>query len=150
MTQLGPRKVRELLNRPFVAVINGQSWNGSNEGFVSTGIKSICQLKTKEGFEIRLTSNHPVMKVTELTRYKINTEWVQAGSLKSRDKIVVNDHRSIQSWPGKYTEGEGYLVGLLLGDGTLKTDKAVLSSWGEDKGAKAMRALVMLCDQHAA
>lgn len=139
MTEDGPRQVRELLGNPFVAMVNGKLWNGSPTGFFSTGIKPLCRLTTKEGFEISLTKNHPVMKVKGLTRYEVSTEWAQAGSLKPQDKVVVSNHRGIGGWKGKYTEAEGYLVGLLLGDGTVKKDKAVLSSWGEDDGAKAVR-----------
>ena len=43
------------------------------------------------------------------------------------DRVVLNDHRALDSWPGRYGEAEGYLVGLLLGCGTLKKDNAVLS-----------------------
>ncbi|MBF0762819.1 ribonucleoside reductase, partial [Dysgonomonas mossii] len=43
--------------------------------------------------------------------------------------IVLNDHRALPGWNGEGTEAEGYLLGLLIGDGTLKADKAVISVW---------------------
>ena len=141
MTEEGARQVLDLIDKPFVAVINGEKWNGSKEGFFSTGVKRVFRLMTREGFEVRLTENHPLMKVKELTRSKVRTEWVEVGCLKPEDKVVLNSHQNGDGWKGKYGEGEGYLVGLLLGDGTVKDDKVVLSSWGEESGSKAVRNL---------
>ena len=45
------------------------------------------------------------------------------------DEILLNDHRAGAPWSGPHSEDEGYLLGLLVGDGTLKSDKAVLSVW---------------------
>lgn len=141
MTEDGPRQVVDLIGKGFVAIVQGKRWNGSREGFFSTGVKPVCQLKTKEGFELRLTKDHPLMKVSKLTRWKSETEWEKAENVKAGDRIVLNDHGNLEGWKGKYTKGEGYLIGLLLGDGTIKQDKAVLSSWGEENGSKAIRSL---------
>ena len=59
----------------------------------------------------------------------MTTEWIEAGSLRPGDEIVLHDHRKAREWGGPGTEAEGYLVGLLVGDGTLKEDAAVLSAW---------------------
>ncbi len=141
MTEEGPMQVRGLLGKPFVAVVNGERWNDSRAGFFATGRKPVLKLKTREGFELRLTENHPVLKVQELTKYATRTKWVKASDLKPEDKIVMNNHRNLKGWSGNYAEGEGYFAGLLLGDGTVKEDKVVLSSWGEENGSKAVREL---------
>ncbi len=138
MTSKGARQVRDIINKKFTAVINGEYYESDRNGFFFTGIKEVLKLKTKEGFEIRLTEGHPVLKIKRITRYTIETEWCRAGKLKKGDKILLNNHRSV-SWTGKYSEEEGYLIGLLLGDGTIKRDKVVLSSWGEGVGAKSVR-----------
>ncbi|MBI2267805.1 MAG: ribonucleoside reductase class II, partial [Armatimonadetes bacterium] len=49
--------------------------------------------------------------------------------------LLLHDHRELRGWKGSYTEGEGYLLGLLVGDGTLKADKAVLSVWNPETRA---------------
>ena len=141
MTENGPRKVADLVEKKFIAIVDGERWESSSEGFFPTGVKPVYKLVTKEGFEICLTRDHPVMKVRKKTRYRVETEWVKAGDLKKGDKILLNNHREADFWNGKFTFEEGYLIGLLLGDGTLKKDKAILSSWGEDKGSKAVRKL---------
>ena len=45
------------------------------------------------------------------------------------DLVVLNDHRANPTWAGELTLEQGYLLGLLVGDGSLKTDKAVLAVW---------------------
>jgi ribonucleoside-diphosphate reductase alpha chain len=59
-------------------------------------------------------------------------EWTAAGELRTHDEVVLNDHRALSGWKGAGTEGEGYLLGLLIGDGSLKDEKAVLSVWAPD------------------
>lgn len=141
MTEAGPRKVQDVIGKLFTAIVHGKRWNGTKDGFFSTGIKPVYTLKTKEGFELRLTDNHPVQKVKRLTRWVLKSEWAKAGKVKPGDKLVLNNHRELRSWKGNLGEKEGYLIGLLLGDGTIKEDKAVLSSWGDSKGGKSIRAL---------
>src|SRR4030043_970093 len=142
MTKDGPRQVKELRNKMFLAIVNGEEWKSTKEGFFETGRKPVYELRTKEGFELRLTGDHNVMAVKKFARWRIVTEWKNAKSLEAGGKVVLNDHQNM-SWKGRYTEKEGYLIGLLIGDGTIKQDKTILSSWGEDAGAKAVRKLVL-------
>ncbi len=136
MTSNGAMQVKELVGKSFIAVVNGKKWNGSEKGFFSTGIKPIYRVICNEGYQLKVTANHRILKIKKLTRYKIETEWVEAGNLKAGDKVMVNGHQDFSCWNGKYGEGEGYLIGLLLGDGTLKEDKAVLSNWSDNTSAR--------------
>ncbi|MBW8726135.1 MAG: ribonucleoside reductase [Inquilinus limosus] len=125
----GPRTVGDLLGRPFVALVNGQPASSGPEGFFPTGRKPVLRLETAEGHALRLTADHPVLVATEVSRFRIETEWRKAGELQPGDRVRLHDHGDGLAWPGIGSENEGYLVGLLIGDGTLKSDKAVLSVW---------------------
>ncbi|HZE86784.1 MAG TPA: LAGLIDADG family homing endonuclease, partial [Methylomirabilota bacterium] len=128
-TSVGPRQVRDLIGTPFVARVDGQNYLSGSRGFFKTATKQVVQLQTKEGHSLSLTPDHKVRRVTRLTRYTIETEWIEAGKLTSLDKILLHDHRNGSEWKGIYSFNDGYLVGLLVGDGTLKKDKAILSVW---------------------
>jgi len=129
MTQHGARQVSELIGTPFTAMVDGKPYATESQGFFFTGTKPVLRLNTTEGHSLRLTADHQVLRVSRLTRHVRETEWVKAGELKANDQIVLNDHRALTGWNGAHNEAEGYLIGLLIGDGTLKNDKAVLSVW---------------------
>ena len=129
MTDRGGHQVRNLIGETFSAIVDGKSYPTESQGFFYTGTKQVLRLKTAEGHSLRLTADHPVLRISRMTRYMRETEWVKAGELRSGDQIVLHDHRAMQSWGGAHNEEEGYLIGLLIGDGTLKNDKAVLSVW---------------------
>lgn len=128
-TVSGPRQVIDLLGKPFLALVNGQNKLSGPNGFFRTGTKKVVRIKTEEGFQLRLTSDHLILTVSEMRRNTLKTIWYKAGGLKKGDKIVLHNHRSNPYWSGQYTFNDGYLLGLLIGDGTLKHDKAVLSVW---------------------
>ena len=125
----GARQVCELIGRPFDAIVDGVAWRSGEEGFFPTGRKKTVELETEEGETLRLTDDHLVRVVTEQTRWRQEKDWRKAGALKAGDRVVLHDHRGAEGWAGQYTEAEGYLIGLLVGDGTIKADKAVLSVW---------------------
>ncbi|MCH7540474.1 MAG: ribonucleoside reductase [Proteobacteria bacterium] len=128
-TDAGPRRVDELKGAPFTALVDGKPHRSAAAGFFRTGRKSVLRITTREGFTLRLTADHPVLTAAPKTRHAVVKEWTKAGALKPGDTIVLNDHRESAHWPGPYGENEGYLVGLLVGDGTLKKDIAVLTAW---------------------
>lgn len=135
-TSQGPRQAASLAGREFKARIDGADYS-SPDGFFCTGIKPLIRLETMEGYDLELTANHRVLRVLEDTARNFETEWCAAGDLKPFDKIVINSHRLNTAWHGPYTYDEGYLIGLLIGDGTLKADKAVLSVWLDREAAFA-------------
>ncbi len=132
MTEDGPRQVASLIGQDFKAVIDGRSYRLQSQGFFETGYKPVLSLRTREGYRLRLTADHRVRRVARKTRYSLELDWIEAGRLQAGDEIVLNDHRALQGWAGQGSEAEGYLIGLLLGDGTLKADKAVLSVWAPE------------------
>ncbi|MDD2699987.1 MAG: LAGLIDADG family homing endonuclease [Sideroxydans sp.] len=159
MTSEGARQVHELIGQPFFAIVDGKPYATESQGFFFTGSKQVFRLHTREGHALRLTADHPVLRISRMTRYVRETEWVKAVELQPNDQIVLHDHRAFNAWQGTHTEAEGYLIGLLIGDGTLKNDKAVLSVWdvaalkranGGDVQPSSGAANVMLAAEQAA
>ncbi|HXF18509.1 MAG TPA: LAGLIDADG family homing endonuclease, partial [Burkholderiales bacterium] len=133
MTTDGPRQVAELVGRSFSAVVDGQVFESGQEGFFSSGKKPVVEVTTDEGLTLRLTADHKVLRVKRMTRFVRETGWTEAAELCMGDHIVLHNHRAFSGWDGFGNEQQGYLVGLLVGDGTLKDDTAVLSVWGSQK-----------------
>jgi len=138
-TTEGPRKVMDLVDRDFDAVVNGKAW-GAN-GFFRTGTKPVFDLGTSEGPSLRLTGNHRIARLPEGVTDPSLAQWVRTDELGPGDRILLNEHGST-GWSGSRSEDEGYLMGLLIGDGTLKTDSAILSSWGDGPGPSSVRERV--------
>ncbi|WP_034386615.1 LAGLIDADG family homing endonuclease [Deinococcus sp. YIM 77859] len=139
MTAAGARQVHELIHRPFEALIDGVAYPTVSDGFFLTGVKPVVRLTTTDGYEVRLTSDHRVLRVSSMTRSKTRTEWVAAGDLLPGDKVVLHDHREITEWSGDgmCSDAEGYRMGL----GTLDTDgSAILSVWPQNDGTEAVMA----------
>ena len=147
LTAEGPRMVKDLVGKTASLIIDGKEYKTSQEGFFSTGIKPLLSIETKEGYKVRATADHPLLKLCGTER-GTQKQWVKAGELKPGDLIMLHNHRCLNGWQGLYDEGEGYLMGLLIGDGTLKEDKALLSAWPDegidtvmDKAHEAAQAL---------
>ena len=141
MTTEGPAQVADLVGRPFVAVVDGRAYRVESQGFFKTGTKPVLQLQTEEGHVLRLTADHRVRRVARKTRYCLEVEWTEAAQLQPGDEVVLHDHRAFAGWGGAGTQAEGYLLGLLIGDGTLKADKAVISVWAPELKAVGQGAV---------
>lgn len=153
-TGAGPRQVADLLGRPFMARVDGADHASSKEGFFRTATKEVVRLQTVEGHALRLTADHRVRRVVRQTRWSQETEWCEAGRLVAGDQVVMNNHRENAAWPGAHGYEEGFLLGLLVGDGTLKKDAAVLSAWpsaaaanGDTPAPTALMAEALRCAQ---
>jgi len=134
-TSEGPRQIAELVGRPFTAIADGRLWASDERGFFSQGTKQTVHLRTREGYALRGTPDHLIRKIVRRTRWSCEWEWAQMGSLSTGDEILLHNHRSRPSWGAAdgRDDAEGYLLGLLVGDGTLKSDKAILCAWPGQK-----------------
>lgn len=133
----GPRQVKDLVGQQHSTYVNGELFSTTSEGFFSTGVKPVLSLQTQEGYRLRLTGNHRVLKVTAQTQYRQYTEWVAAEDLQPGDRLMLHDHRVLEGWEGAGTFDEGWLLGSLVGDGTFALNnqgemQGILGFWGDD------------------
>jgi len=128
-TAEGPRQVHQLVGRQFVARVSGEDYLSGPDGFFKTATKQVVKLTTREGYNLRLTADHQIRRVSKFSRYTTESEWCAVSELRQGDRVVLHDHRCNPEWPGTHNFGQGYLIGLLVGDGTIKEDSAVLSVW---------------------
>ncbi len=129
LTANGPRQIGAILGNPVNLVLHGQPTVSGEQGFFNNGAKNVFRLTTHEGHCLRLTADHKIRRAASVSRNRVVPEWVRADQLQPGDKLILNNHRALTAWPGQYGKAEGYLMGLLVGDGTLKADKAVISVW---------------------
>jgi ribonucleotide reductase class II len=147
-TEAGARQVKDLVGKQLALYVNGELFSTTPEGFWLTGVKPVYRVKTQEGFELRLTSNHKLLKVTAQTQKQQYVEWVELQELKTGDRILIHNHREIQPWDGNGTFDEGWLLGNLIGDGSLAATQwgqtAYLRYWEESQEEMGRYAVTLL------
>jgi len=123
LTDNGPRRVIDLLNSPFTAIVDGKPYQAT--AFWQTGIKTVLNIATSEGYSVRATEDHKILTPSG---------WVEAGMLEPGDEVVLNDHLGA-SWDGNGSEDDGYVLGNLIGDGTFYPDGTpCVALWTSDAG----------------
>jgi len=137
LTPDGPVQVKDILDRQVQLALNGSYSMSDEKGFFRTGIKNIIRVCTDRGYELKLTKDHLIRTAANMTRFKIDEEWKAAGDLSPGDRIILSNNRGIR-WEGKGSFDEGYLLGMLIGDGTLKNDGGIISVWGSDEEAVSL------------
>lgn len=125
MTSEGPRMVRDLIGTPFKARVHGCHYDTISEGFWKTGKKDVYLLETHEGHSLKLTEDHEV--------YSADSDKIKAKDLVEGQPIMLDHAQKNISWNGGGSFEEGYLIGMLVGDGTFmggpNKKNAVLSTW---------------------
>ncbi len=157
-TENGAQQVKNLIGTQQGVYVNGELFSTTPEGFFYTGTKPVVKLTTEEGYTLRLTPNHKVLKVTAQTSPSYispsggeregDTEWVAVEDLKPLDRVMLHNHRDIRPWEGNGTLEEGWLLGSLVGDGSLAetqwNDVGILRYWGETQDELSEYAVATL------
>ncbi|MBD2255799.1 ribonucleoside-triphosphate reductase, adenosylcobalamin-dependent [Nostoc parmelioides] len=147
-TEQGARQVKDLIGKQLSVYVNGELFSTTTEGFWFTGVKPILKVITQEGYELRLTGNHQLLKVTAQTQKKQYSEWVETQDLSPGDYILVHNHREIQPWDSFGTFDEGWLLGNLIGDGSIASTQwgktAYLRYWQDSQQEMGKYAVTLL------
>lgn len=132
LTNNVPCQIKDVINKKISLAKDGKFY--TTEGFFSTGKKEVFKIITKEGYEIKATENHLFLTAKKITRYKINTAWKELKELSQNDILILGNNRNI-AWKSNGNLEEGYLLGLLFGDGYLTKEKGIISIWKTDYGS---------------
>jgi len=112
--------------QPVEAVIDGRFGRMATTSPAShvfrTGTKPVFRLQTREGYYVRATADHRIM--TE-------RGWVELQELRPGDTIHILNRKG--GFGGAGSLELGRTLGWLVGDGTIKQDRAVLSFFGAEK-----------------
>jgi len=100
-TEQGAKQIKDLIKKPFNVFINGILYSSTDRGFFFNGIKPVYKLTTKEGYSIKLTKNHKLLK-------RDNT-WCELRDIKVGDKLQLNDNFDVE-WDGDGTYTEGFTI----------------------------------------
>jgi len=154
-TEDGPRQVADLIEDSFTAIVDGAKFPAN--AFYTTGNKNVVEVSTTEGFKLALTENHLVKKllgsrkVRDPNNYSgtLLTEnyedWIPAGELSPGDKIRLHNHKNFEHWKGSGNFSDGYLLGMLVGDGHItKCGLGAIEIW-EGNEAKDLMDVVLNC-----
>lgn len=127
-TSKGPRKVCDLVDSQFTAIVNGEKYRTTEKGFWYTGEKEVFEIVTKEGYKFQATANHPILTKQQLgyttsIRDALTLDlWAEVKDLKPGSKICLSNHQNLE-WDGEGDFDEGYILGWLVGDGYLSIQK---------------------------
>lgn len=135
VTKNGPQQIVDIINKPIDILSNGKFYH-SHSGFFNTGTREVYKIITKLGYSICATEDHPVLRVIELNKESIKTEWSKVSDLMIGDYIKLSENRGA-SWSGRGSQEEGYLLGINLtkdfglNDNTKATTKEIEQSSSE-------------------
>jgi ribonucleotide reductase alpha subunit len=93
-TEHGPRQIVDIVGEQMNLYVDGQLHSTDERGFYMTGTRQVCMLSTVEGFTLRATPDHKIMKTTG--------EWVAIKDLRVDDKVRIHNHKT-----SKYYEVSG-------------------------------------------
>lgn len=114
-TDNGPKRVADLVGKPFKARVDGVDHASGQTGFFRTATKPVIRLDTREGHSLRLTDDHRVRRIARFDGVGYTTEWCAAGQLHQGDRVLLNDHRSGAQWTGVGSLAEGSRLGHRAG-----------------------------------
>lgn len=98
----GLRLATDLVDKQFVARVDGQNHLSTTKGFWKTGSKKILNLELSSGRELKVTPNHKIL----------TTEgWKEADEINYDDEIIINNQRTLEITHSDMDFAKGYCLG---------------------------------------
>lgn len=107
-TEYGQKTIKELVQKNQNTIIATKDGHAVASSFFDNGVRPVKTLKTKFGYVLTGTDNHPVWTPHG---------WVDIKDLRSGDKIAVQPGR-LFALRDTITEQQAILYGYLTGDGS--------------------------------
>lgn len=124
LSESGPRRAVNMKGDSDERIIlNGIPYK-TNTGTFSKGFKPVYEVTTKEGYKFKATKDHRVLTTLDDLEYWSEVQYLQRGT-----KIKLNNHSNITWESNGQSKEEGYLVGLLIGDGSVSKHKETKSGF---------------------
>ncbi|NWF92836.1 MAG: TSCPD domain-containing protein [Syntrophaceae bacterium] len=137
-TSSGPKRIGEIIGKKTELLLHAKFHSSDHRGFFCTGRKIVFNVVTDRGYGLQATADHPLLVAEKVTRKEVKTSWKRLRDLKEGDALILSNNRGLD-WDGLGSFEEGYLLGLIVGDGTIKKENAVISVWGEGEGPESIR-----------
>jgi hypothetical protein len=125
-TTSGLLMAKEIVGRHTFIEINGKVIN--TDGTFVTGTKQLHRVTTEEGYSIRATDGHMFLVDYDGLRF-----WKFLKDIGVGDTLVINDVVN-NHWDGIGTEDDGYILGVLFGDGNVYRKGCGRLKFFEDDG----------------
>ena len=119
LTEEGIFTVEDLVNQPFNAVVNGETY--ASKGFWKTGEKPLYRLTTDRGYTLDLTADHKLLQAFRRPSKEVKYEsaWTELKDLNEGDTIHLSEgYQDKPQFGGKGDYRSGYLYGHWFGDGS--------------------------------
>ena len=131
-TSEGMRRAKDLNmeGNPIDVITDGRNSSRKMQhasNMISTGVKPIVRVRTKEGYSVRVTEDHLILSHER--------GWIKAGNLRLGEKIRILNRAGAFGREGNLEEGR--VLGWLVGDGHINkgtgNNRAVLSFYDKDR-----------------
>jgi len=90
-TSSGYIRADELVGKQFTAVVDGENYLSTNDGFWSNGIKDVFKITLKNGSSIKTTDNHRLLAYYfDEDLYEKKNMWKRVDELNLHDELVLD------------------------------------------------------------
>jgi len=133
MTTTGLHRVTDLVGKQFTALVNGEEYKTTEQGFWSTGVKPVYTLNLANGLHIKATANHEFLTYSLLNNKQV---WKKLEDIYIGDMIMLSKSNETTT-----TKSSVFHLGDNM-DGIVPTKKLMING---DKTLYEQREHILCC-----